>query len=132
MLTQYTSNALSTTLTVTSTTLNQAAAAGATGVRLTSTASLAPGDRLTIDLGAAGQEEATIASIPSPAPASPAPNVLLTAPLANAHAAAAPVSLSTVGATGLRLGSPFGFRAGQTLLVGPPARPRRRRRSATS
>ena len=43
-----------------------------------------------IDTGAA-QETATIATIVTPAPASPAPNVTLTAPLANAHAAAAAV-----------------------------------------
>ena len=36
-------------------------------------------------------ELATIATIPTPAPASPAPNVTLTAPLATAHAANAPV-----------------------------------------
>ncbi len=68
------------------TTLNQAAAAGATAVRLTSTANRSPGDLLLID-----QELATIATIPTPAPASPAPNVTLTAPLAGAHAANAPV-----------------------------------------
>ena len=68
------------------TTLNQAAAVGATGVRLTSTANRSPGDLLLID-----SELATIATIPNPAPASPAPNVTLTAPLASAHAANAPV-----------------------------------------
>ena len=44
-----------------------------------------------IDTGA-NQETATIASVPTPAPASPNPNVLLTAPLTNAHAAGAAVS----------------------------------------
>jgi type 1 glutamine amidotransferase len=72
------------------TTLNQAAAAGATGVRLTSTTGRSAGDLLVIDTGA-GQETATIATIVTPAPPSPAPNVTLTAPLANAHAAAAAV-----------------------------------------
>ena len=75
----------------TNTTLNQASAAGATAVRLTSTAGRNPGDMLLIDTGGA-QETATIATIPTPAPASPAPNVTLTAPLANAHAATAAVA----------------------------------------
>ena len=44
-----------------------------------------------IDTGAA-QETATIATIVTPAPASPAPNVTLTAPLANAHAAGVAVA----------------------------------------
>ena len=73
------------------TTLNQASAAGATGVRLTSTANRTVGETIWIDTGA-GQEAATIATIPSPAPASPAPNVTLAAPLASAHAANAAVA----------------------------------------
>src|SRR4051794_36387498 len=73
------------------TTLNQASAAGATGVRLTSTANRPVGETIWIDTGA-GQEAATIATIPSPAPASPAPNVTLSAPLATAHAANAAVA----------------------------------------
>ena len=73
------------------TTLNQASAVGATGVRLTSTTNRTVGETIWIDTGA-GQEAATIATIPSPAPASPAPNVTLTAPLANAHAANAAVA----------------------------------------
>ena len=72
------------------TTLNQASAAGATAIRLSSTAGRSAGDLLVIDTGA-GQETATIATIVTPAPASPAPNVTLTAPLANAHAAGAAV-----------------------------------------
>ena len=75
----------------TNTTLNQASAAGATAVRLTSTTGRSAGDELLIDTGAA-QELATIATIVTPAPASPAPNVTLTAPLANAHAANAAVA----------------------------------------
>src|SRR4051794_21419840 len=75
---------------IVNTTLNQASAAGATAVRLTSTTGRAAGDTLVIDTGA-GQETATIATIVTPAPASPAPNVTLTAPLANAHAANAAV-----------------------------------------
>ena len=73
------------------TTLNQAAAAGADRVRLQSTAGRAAGDVLVIDTGA-NQETATIASIITPAPPSPNPNVVLTAPLALAHAAGAAVS----------------------------------------
>src|SRR4051794_19319054 len=73
------------------TTLNQASAAGATGVRLTSTTNRTVGETIWIDSGA-GAEQATIAAIPSPAPASPNPNVTLAAPLAGAHAANAAVA----------------------------------------
>ena len=75
----------------TNTTLNAASAVGATGVRLASTTGRGAGDSLLIDTGA-GQETATIATIVTPAPAAPAPNVTLTAPLANAHAANATVA----------------------------------------
>src|SRR3954454_8013049 len=68
------------------TTLNAASAAGATAIRLASTNGRAAGDKLMIDTGA-NQEIATIASIVTPAPAAPSPNVTLTAPLTNAHAA---------------------------------------------
>jgi type 1 glutamine amidotransferase len=74
----------------TNTTLNAASDAGATAVRLTSTTGRSAGDLLLIDTGGA-QELATIATIVTPAPAAPAPNVTLTAPLANAHAANAAV-----------------------------------------
>src|SRR3954452_10181581 len=73
------------------TTLNQASAVGATGIRLSSTTNRTVGETIYIDTGA-GAEAATIAAIPSPAPASPAPNVTLAAPLANAHAANAAVA----------------------------------------
>src|SRR4051794_7798601 len=72
------------------TTLNAAAAAGATAVRLASTAGRIAGDVLVVDNGAA-RETVTVASVITPAPASPSPNVTLAAPLASAHAAAAPV-----------------------------------------
>ncbi len=75
----------------TNTTLNQASAVGATAIRLTSTAGRSAGDQLLIDVGA-NQETATIETIVTPAPASPAPNVTLTAPLANAHAAGVAVA----------------------------------------
>ena len=73
------------------TTLAAASAAGATGVRLASTTGRGVGDSLLIDTGA-GQETATIATIVTPAPAAPAPNVTLTAPLANAHASGVAVA----------------------------------------
>lgn len=58
--------------------------AGDTGLVLSSTTGLQPGEKLIIDSGA-NAETVTIASIPSPAPASPNPNVLLTAPLTKNH-----------------------------------------------
>src|SRR3954451_18835397 len=73
------------------TTLGAASAAGATAVRLASTPGRGVGDSLLIDTGA-GQETATIATIVTPAPAAPAPNVTLTAPLANAHASGVAVA----------------------------------------
>src|SRR3954466_665659 len=73
------------------TTLNQPSAWGPAAVRLASTTGRGAGDSLLIDTGA-GQETATIATIVTPAPAAPAPNVTLTAPLANAHATAATVA----------------------------------------
>ncbi|MBE2315512.1 ThuA domain-containing protein [Solirubrobacter sp. CPCC 204708] len=128
------------------TTLNQAAAAGASAVRLQSTAGLAPGDRLQLNTGAT-QETATIATIVAPAPPAPQPNVTLTAPLANAHPATtavagtafahtialqidtkAPVATwgtqastlaapAAAGATGIRIASVSGRTAGETLQV---------------
>ena len=68
------------------TTLNQAAAAGATAVRLSSTTGRSAGDRLVIGTGAT-QETVWIASIVTPNPPSPAPNVNLATPLVNAQAA---------------------------------------------
>ena len=68
-------------------TLTQPAAAGATGIRVSSTTGMAVGNIIRIEHGGAAPEERKIASIPSPAPASPNPNVLLTEPLAFAHAA---------------------------------------------
>jgi type 1 glutamine amidotransferase len=79
----------------TNTTLNQAAAAGATAIRLQSTTGRSAGDELLIDTGAA-QETATIDTIVTPAPPAPAPNVTLKAPLANAHAAGAPVAATSL------------------------------------
>ncbi|HWK29495.1 MAG TPA: ThuA domain-containing protein [Solirubrobacter sp.] len=72
------------------TTLNQAAAEGATAIRLQSTNGRAAGDALVIDTGD-NAETVRIASLITPAPAAPAPNVNLAAPLAKAHAAATAV-----------------------------------------
>ena len=80
------------------TTLAAAASAGATGVRLASTTGLTAGDTLTIDTGQA-LETATIASIVSPAPASPNPNVLLTSALGKAHAGGVAASDAGTGLT---------------------------------
>jgi hypothetical protein len=71
------------------TTLSAAAAAGATAVRVSSTTGLLAGQVISIDNGA-NQERRTIASVVTPNPASPAPNVNLTAPLALAHASGVP------------------------------------------
>jgi type 1 glutamine amidotransferase len=68
------------------TTLNQAAAAGATAVRLQSTNGRSAGDELAINTGDNG-ETVQIASVISPNPPSPAPNVNLATPLTKAHAA---------------------------------------------
>ena len=73
-----------------STTVQVAAAAGANAVRLASTTGVTAGTVLNIDTGA-NQEFATVASVVTPNPASPATNVNLTAPLALAHAAGAAV-----------------------------------------
>ena len=66
-------------------TLSVASVAGATEARLNNTTGLMAGDRLTVDTGA-NQEIATIATIVSSPPPSPAANVTFTAPLAFAHA----------------------------------------------
>ena len=68
------------------TTLNQAAAAGATAVRLASTNGRGAGDELVINTGD-NAETVKIASLVTPAPPSPAPNVNLASPLTKAHAA---------------------------------------------
>src|ERR671923_749343 len=79
----------------TNTTLNQAAAAGATAIRLQSTTGRSAGDELLIGTGAA-QETATIDTIVTPAPPAPAPNVTLKAPLASAHSAGEPVAATSL------------------------------------
>ena len=71
-------------------TLNQAAAVGATAIRLQSTNGRGPGDELVINTGD-NAETVRIASLVTPAPPAPAPNVTLTTPLTKAHAAATAV-----------------------------------------
>src|SRR3954452_10874557 len=68
--------------------LNQPATAGATAIRLASTTGRVAGDELVLDPIGPTRESVRIASIPSPAPASPAPNVTLESPLKYDHAAA--------------------------------------------
>ena len=72
------------------TTVSVATAAGASALRVGSTTGLVPGMKISVDSGA-NQERRTIATVVTPNPASPAPNVTLTTPLTLAHAANAPV-----------------------------------------
>jgi hypothetical protein len=71
------------------TTTSVAATAGAQGLRIGTggIAYLKPGDRLRIGVGGPNLETRTVASVVRPNPQSPAPNVLFTEPLANAHPA---------------------------------------------
>ena len=78
------------TLAPLATSLSVAAAAGASAIRVGSTTGLLAGQVISVDAGA-NQERRTVASVVTPNPASPAPNVNLTAPLTLAHASAAPV-----------------------------------------
>ena len=78
------------TLAALATSINVASAAGASAIRVASTTGLAAGATIWIDIGA-NQERRTIASIVTPNPPSPAPNVNLTTPLTLAHATNAPV-----------------------------------------
>ena len=69
----------------------QALAAGATGIRFSTNLSgfeyLKAGDRLTVGAGLPTAETRTIAQVVRPNPPSPAPNVVFSEPLTNAHAA---------------------------------------------
>jgi hypothetical protein len=65
-------------------TLTQPAAAGATGIRVSSTTGMAANDSITVGWNGATPEIRTIASISNAA--NPNPNVLLTAPLGSEHA----------------------------------------------
>jgi hypothetical protein len=77
------------------TTMSAASAAGATGIRLSNRNGFGEGDKITIDAGTANQEVRTVASVLAQNPPSPAPNVLLTEPLALAHAVGAVVAGGT-------------------------------------
>jgi zinc carboxypeptidase/chitobiase/beta-hexosaminidase-like protein len=70
-------------------TMSVAAAAGARAIRIGTggIAYLKPGDRLRIGVGGANPETRTVESVVRPNPQSPAPNVVFTEPLANAHPA---------------------------------------------
>ena len=68
---------------------------GDTGLRLASTTGRAAGDVLLVDQ-LDSQETVTIASIVTPAPAAPAANVIITAPLTKTHLAGAPVFVPTI------------------------------------
>ena len=69
-------------------TLSSAAPAGAPGIRLGTgqLVYLKPGDSLLVGAGGPNAERRTVASIVRPNPNAPAPNVLFTQPLTNAHA----------------------------------------------
>lgn len=75
----------------TATSLQAPAAAGDTGIRIASTASEQPGDKLTIDTGA-NQEVVTIAHIAASDTTDQEANVILAAPLKKAHASGTAVS----------------------------------------
>jgi len=75
----------------TATSLQAPAAAGDTGIRIASTASEQPGDKLTIDTGA-NQEVMTIARIAASDMTDQNANVILDRPLTKAHASGATVS----------------------------------------
>jgi len=81
--------------------MSQPTAAGATGIRVGSAdrAWWDPGDPIVIDYGTPNAETRTVAQVISPNPTSPAPNIILTEPLALPHAAGAPVwgKISQVG-----------------------------------
>jgi hypothetical protein len=77
------------------TALNVAAAPGATGVRLANRGGFDTGDKITFEKGTPNEEVRVVASVLEQNPPSPAANVLLTEPLALAHAAGSAVSGGT-------------------------------------
>ena len=79
------------------TTLSVPAAAGATGIRVPNRNSFRPGDRVVLEPGTPNEEVRTVLEVVNPTnPTSPAPNVLLTEPLALAHAAGATVASEAI------------------------------------
>jgi Zinc carboxypeptidase/Chitobiase/beta-hexosaminidase C-terminal domain len=77
------------------TVLNVAGAVGATGVRLANRNGFDTGDKITFEKGTANEEVRRVAQVINPNPPSPAANVILTEPLALAHAAGTAVSGGT-------------------------------------
>jgi hypothetical protein len=71
------------------TTVSVASAAGATSVRAGNRNLFGPLEKVTFDPGLPTQETRTVLSVANPNPASPAPNITFTEPLAFAHAAGA-------------------------------------------
>jgi hypothetical protein len=94
-----------------STTLQGATAAGSAAVRVASTTGLTAGSSISVDTGA-NQERRTIATVVTPNPPSPAPNVTLTAPLTLAHANSAAVFWGAIG-----IGNTAGNAASGSALV---------------
>jgi hypothetical protein len=92
------------TLSGNTTTLAVSSAAGATALRLSSTAGLAPGTTIWLDEGAL-RERRTVATVITPNPSNPNPNVTLTQPLAFAHVVpTAPPGQQTPPPPGVRFG----------------------------
>ncbi len=81
------------------TVLNAPTEAGATGIRVADRSWWDPGDPIVIDYGTPNAETRRVAQVINPNPQSPAANIILTEPLARAHAAGAPVwgEISQVG-----------------------------------
>ena len=71
------------------TTVSVASAAGATAVRSGNRNLFTPLEKVTIDPGTPSEETVTVATVSAANPASPAPNMTFTTPLAFAHAAGA-------------------------------------------
>jgi len=78
------------------TSLGVASAAGDTGIRAANRTGFAPGDRIRVDARTPNEEIRTVESVVNPNPASPAPNVILTEPLSQPHAAGAVLSGGTL------------------------------------
>jgi Zinc carboxypeptidase/Chitobiase/beta-hexosaminidase C-terminal domain len=77
------------------TVLNAPAEVGATGVRLANRNGFDTGDKITFEKGTPNEEVRVVAQVINPNPTSPAVNVMLTEPLAKAHAAGATVAGGT-------------------------------------
>ena len=89
------------------TTTSVAAAPAATGIRVGNRGLFTPLEKVTIDPGLATQEVVTVQSVTTNNPSSPAPNVLLSGPLAFAHAAGAVVRGQDLVQTGVGFQPPY-------------------------